>query len=331
MLLVKAWVLGSNGMLNIKKNKHLNSWLKNRFPDTHQITLSLRTIFIIPTLTSVALLIAVLLLFLMAINFQNSLVYALSFWLIALIVVAILFTYRNLSGLTVSVVQPLPCFAGEKAVFKLQVSCAEQQKKSAIFVGWKDEDITEVNLHQQKNQIIKLSHSTQKRGVFNPPKVSIFSRYPIGLVISWSYAALDMKSIVYPTPHLQEDATNTSSRDEQVSEGIEIANGSTDFSGIRQYQAGDSPKHIHWQTYAKTGKVYSKSFVDYASHELWLDWNSLTLTGIENKLSHLCARVLACHQANLRYGLKLPSKTLQPANGEGHKTACLTALALYGL
>ena len=315
----------------INKNNYLTSWMKKRFPKIREITLNLRTIFIIPTTTSLALLVAVILLFLMAVNFQNSLVYALSFWLIALIVVAILFTYRNLSGLTIRAVQSAPCFAGEKAVFSLRVSCRKSQPKLAIFLGWKNEDITEVNLEHTQSEEIKLSHSTAKRGWFIAPKVNIFSRYPIGLVIAWSYAALNMKSIVYPKPILQDGVEQTHSNDGEAAEGQELVNGTTDFSGIREYQAGDAPKHIHWKTYAKTGEVFTKSFVDYASHDLWLDWDSLNLTGIEIKLSHLCARVIACDQENLTYGLKTPSKIIQPATGEAHKNTCLTALALYGL
>ncbi|MEE9351066.1 MAG: DUF58 domain-containing protein [Thiotrichaceae bacterium] len=306
-------------------------WLQNRFPVSNQITLSLNKIFIIPTVTSVALLATIALLFLMAINFQNALVYGLSFWLLALTVVTIFFTYRNLSGLTIKSIQSTSCFAGEKAVFELQVSCSEHQKKSAIFLGWKDEDVAEVSLQQEHTRRIKLSHSTKQRGYFKPPKVNIFTRYPIGLIISWSYAALDMQSIVYPAPKLQDSAEGGQSKDDQAAQGTEIANGSTDFSGIREYQAGDSPKHIHWGTYAKTGEVYTKSFVDYASNDLWIDWDAINIGGVETKLSHLCAQILEYHQAHLTYGLKLPGKTIQPANSEAHKNICLTALALYGI
>ncbi|HEC04847.1 MAG TPA: DUF58 domain-containing protein, partial [Thiothrix sp.] len=211
--------------------------------------------------------------------------------------------------------------------------------KSSIFIGWKDEDLAEVNLHQEESsqhnnphtQRIKLSHSTSQRGYFKAPRLSIFSRYPIGLIISWSYAALDIQSIVFPEPILQKNADNGIGKDDQAEQGKDIANGSTDFSGIREYQTGDSPKQIHWGTYAKTGELHTKSFIDYASNDLWLEWSNLKLQGVEPKLSHLSARVLECHQLQLIYGLKLPTTTLQPNNGEAHKIACLTALALYGL
>ncbi len=271
------------------------------------------------------------LLYLLAINFQSSLIYALSFWLIALFIIAIFFTYKNLAGLTIKAIQADSCFAGEKAVFELEVSCPENLQKSSIFLGWKDQDVVETHLIEHYHQRIKLSHETNKRGYFKPDRVSIFSRYPLNLLISWSYAPLDMHAIVYPEPILMDQSEGSLFVDDDADQGNEIANGSADFSGIRDYQAGDSPKQIHWGSYAKTGQLYTKSFIDYASNDLWLEWDSLAIQGIETKLSHLSAQILACFQEDRIYGLKIPGKTIQPAKGDAQKTICLTALALYGL
>jgi uncharacterized protein (DUF58 family) len=318
---------------NILKNSwksKTNEWIEQRFPESRQVTLNLKRIFVFPTASSLALLITIVLLFIMGVNFENSLAYGLSFWLLALIVVSIFFTYRNLSGLTLKATQSSACFAGEKAVFELEVFCPEDQKKSAISIGWKDQDIALIDLNEQHTAHVKLSHATHKRGRFKPERLNIFSRYPVGLILAWSYAALNMESIVYPAPVLQESEETGQSMDNEAEQGLEITHGSADFSGVRDYQAGDSPKQIHWGAYAKVGKVLTKTFVDYASHDLWLDWDSLAIQGTETKLSHLCALVLQYHQEQQFYGLKIPGRTIQPANGEAHKNTCLTALALYG-
>lgn len=308
-----------------------NNWIDERFPESRQVTLNLKRIFVFPTSSSLALLITIILLFVMGVNFQNSLAYGLSFWLLALIVISIFFTYRNLSNLTVKAVHSNDCFAGEKAVFELAISCPPEQTKSAISIGWKDQDVVLLDLNEKNTTSIKLSHTTIKRGRFKPEKLNIFTRYPVGLVLGWSYAQLDMQSIVYPAPLLQEAVNEGQAMDDEAEQGLEIARGTTDFSGIRDYQAGDSPKHIHWGAYAKTGKVLSKTFVDYASHDLWLDFEALqAIQGTETKLSHLCALVLQYHQEQQTFGLKLPNRTIQPASGEAHKNTCLMALALFG-
>lgn len=317
---------------NKERSKTLREkMLEDRFTGTKEITLGIKRIFVIPTMTSVALLLTLFILLLMAINFQNSLIYGLAFWLLALIVIGIFFTYRNLSEVSIRAIQTNACFAGEKAVFELEVSCPEGQKKSAISIGWKFQDVTTIDLHMHHNLHIKLSHHTSKRGIFIPERLSIFSTYPIGLVVAWSYASLNMQSTVYPAPLLQKSAKNEFGLDDEAEQGKEIAQGSTDFSGVRQYQIGDSPKHIHWPSYAKTGEAYTKTFIDYTNQDLWLEWDKLIFSGVETKLSHLCAKVLQYHQDQLTYGLKIPGKTIQPSSGEAHKTICLTALALYGI
>ena len=76
--------------------------------------------------------------------------------------------------------------------------------------------------------------------------------------------------------------------------------------------------------------MLTKQFTGDASAELWLDW-SLLPTGLEleSKLSRMTGWVLASESGGLRYGLRLPGLTIQPAHGDTHRTACLTALALH--
>lgn len=273
----------------------------------------------------------ILLLFLVGINFQNSLVYVVCFWLIALLVINIFYTYRNLAGLSIKTISAESCFAGEKMVLELEISRPVNQRKSAIYLGWKNEDLVEINLQEAQSARIKLSHSSEKRGLFTPPRIDIFTQFPTGLNTAWSYAAMDIQGVVYPEPIETSQANDQQHADDETADGPEKPGGTRDFAGIREYQAGDSPRHIHWGQYAKTGDLYTKSFVDYESHDIWLDWQSLTIAGTESRLSHLSAMILSCHEAQKPFGLRISGKEIQPNKGEAHKVRCLTALALYGL
>jgi uncharacterized protein (DUF58 family) len=48
---------------------------------------------------------------------------------------------------------------------------------------------------------------------------------------------------------------------------------STEFDGIREYRPGDPPKHMHWKSWARTGKPYVKQYQDeyFVRHALILD------------------------------------------------------------
>lgn len=309
---------------------NFQNWINRRLPPAAEITLSQKKIFILPSKISLGLMVVVLLLFLLGINFQNSLVYVVCFWLIALLVINIFYTYRNLSGITIKAITAEPCFSGETVVLELDISRPVKQAKSALFFGWKNEDLVEVNLQEQSSSRIKLSHSTKERGRFTPPRIDIFTRYPTGLNTAWSYANMDIDTIVYPEPIEQTNLNNQQNTGDDADSGFEVIGGSNDFAGVREYQAGDSPRHIHWGQYAKTGDLYTKSFVDYESADTWLDWEQLKISNIEARLSHLCAMVLKFHSQQRRFGLKIPGNTIEPNTGEPHKVHCLTVLALYG-
>ena len=99
-----------------------NDWIERRIPPTHRITLSQQTVFIFPTLTGFVFGGLVVLLILGAINYQNSLIYGVAFLLGSLFLVTILYTFRNLSGLTIELAGAGTGFVGEDVEFAVRVS-----------------------------------------------------------------------------------------------------------------------------------------------------------------------------------------------------------------
>lgn len=307
-------------------------WLGRRLPPARSITLSQRQIFIVPSKTAFALFAIILVLLLLGINFQNSLVYVVCFWLLALLLVNILHTWRNLSNLTLTALPIQPCFAGEKAVLELELACPAGQQKFAIELLWSGEDAVQTDLLTAQTRRVKLSHSTQARGYFQPPRIRVATRFPTGLALAWSYFTPDLRGVVYPEPAHKAAADHSQPQaPADVAGGREKGGGSNDFAGIRPYRAGDTPRRIHWGKYAQTGTLYTKEFIDHTSHELWLDWDSLPALGMEARLAQLCRRVLDAAAAQHPYGLKLPGTAIPPGKGEAHQAHCLRALALYGL
>ena len=311
--------------------RQLDGWLQQRLPSARETTLDQRKIFIVPSKTALGLLGVIALLFLLGINFQNSLVYIISFWLLALLLLNIFYTWHNLAGLTLTAIGVEPCFAGEKAVLEVALSRPAKQAKYALELAWEGEDQVQVNLVSAQTLRVKLSHSTSGRGYFKPPRLQVSTRYPTGLAVAWSYVYLNVQGLVYPAPVEQAFQPQGDASNETADNGLEIARGTSDFSGVRDYQHGDGPKRVHWAKFAQTGKLYTKTFVDYASHDVWLDWDSLPMPGIEVRLSHLCRKVLEFHQEQRQFGLKLLGNVIEPGKGEAHQARCLQALALFGV
>ncbi|WP_308874309.1 hypothetical protein [Thiothrix subterranea] len=97
---------------------HWERWVQQRLPAARVTTLNQRKIFIVPSKTAVGLLMLIALLFLLGINFQNSLVYIICFWLLSLLLLTIFYTWRNLAGLTLTALGVNRVLQGKKRCWK---------------------------------------------------------------------------------------------------------------------------------------------------------------------------------------------------------------------
>ena len=120
-------------------------------------------------------------------------------------------------------------------------------------------------------------------------------------------------------------------KDKQSGEGGMHGQGYDEFAGLRPYRSGDSLRHIAWKAAARDDTLLTKQFAGRADAELWLSWDALPQGfDTEQRLSHLVRWVLDADRAGLACGLRIPGCTLPIASGAAHRTACLSALALYG-
>lgn len=311
--------------------QRFQNWVKARAPRARETLLNQKRIYIVPSKAGLAMVILFVLLMLLGINFQNNLIYIIAFWLLALLVINILYTYRNLSGLIIRVAHSEPCYAGEKAQFWFELVEKSGRFRPAIQFGWLGEDQITIELQPFQTLQVSLTYPSTKRGWLLPDRLTLLTRFPTGLARAWSYVLPETRAIIYPAPDLKVQLYSSKHNDEEQDSGQEIPLGSNDFSGVRAYQLGDSLKQVHWPQFAKTGQLSSREFVDYQADDQWLDWSHLTLNDTELKLSHLCAKVIEIHRKESSWGLKLPNQTLEISSGDAHKTQSLTALALFGI
>src|ERR1051325_10129078 len=97
---------------------YFQSWLfQLRGPESGEVVLVQRRIFILPTRAGIFFGFVVLLMLTGSINYSLSLGYILTFLLASLGVTAMLHTFRNLAGLRVAPARTSPVFAGETALF----------------------------------------------------------------------------------------------------------------------------------------------------------------------------------------------------------------------
>jgi uncharacterized protein (DUF58 family) len=276
-----------------------------------------------------------------AVNYNNSLAYALTFLLAGLFMVSMLHTYNNLKGLIISSSPGKPVFAGQQASFPLLLDNRFGSARVAINFQMqatfkkKQKDALSPDIENyadiDKNELHPLSFrvDTRKRGHLIPGRIKISSTWPIGLFRAWSYLQLEQACIVYPQPMGTKNLPEQKILDGEEQTGTAI--GTEDFVGFRQYRDGDSIRSVDWKAYARERGLQTKRFSGKGTKRILIDLQQTNhISDLERSLSQLCLWVLEADKQGAQYALSLDDKTNTDFDaGDVHKHKCLRTLAEY--
>jgi uncharacterized protein (DUF58 family) len=306
-----------------------NQFLLRKHPlDADTITLNQKRIYILPSRSGFILALVLFAMLLGAINYNNSLAYALTFLLASVTMISMLHTWRNLYKLQINVGKCLAVHKGEIIQIPVAISNPGSTQHLAIKLAWPGQKPIHIDLNPHEQQWVRLTTPALQRGYQPIGKLVIYSRYPLGLFHAWGNLRFDQRCLVYPTPsdNQQLPPVNTHNN----ADSGEGKSGTDDFTGQRRYQNGDSLRHVNWKALAKERGLLTKQFGGEAPHELVLSWHQTDKTEIELRLSQLTSWVMQAHQLDLHFGLELPHLELPVDHGDLHYHRCLKALALYG-
>jgi uncharacterized protein (DUF58 family) len=311
----------------------LRQWLfQLRSNEPEPIVLVQRRIFIVPTRAGFLYAAALCTMFVGAINYNLSLGHALVFLLAGLGLVAMLHTFRNLVRLEISAGQAPPVFAGETALFAVHLRNTRSDARRSLVLSFAEGARFTVDVEGATQRAVALPCPAPRRGRLRPGRVTLASVYPLGLFYAWSYPSPRLSCLVYPRPLMTPLPPPAAVSDRGAMYELHGESGDEDFTGLRERQANDSPRHIAWKAVARDfdhRPLLIKQFAGGAAQELWLDLAATPRElDHETRLSILAGWVIAAREQRVRYGLRLPRCAIAPAHGAAHEAACLEALAL---
>jgi len=293
------------------------------------LLLTQRNVYILPSRAGLMLAATLLVLLVASINYQLNLGYLLTFLLAGSAFASIPVAHGTLRGLTLSLAPPEATFADRPARLQLTLSNPGKSTRHGIGVSlpgsghwvWCD-------VPAQGSTHVELLLDAQPRGRLALPVITLETRFPLGLFRVWALWRPATPLLVYPAP---ETPAPSLPAGEPRSSGATSARQtpSGEFDGVRPYRRGDPLKAIVWKKAAKTDELVSRDSQQSQAMELWLDLSLAGGGALEQRLSRLCAWVLAADEAEVEYGLRLPALELLPSHGEAHKRRCLEALALF--
>lgn len=286
-------------------------------------------VYIVPTRFGYLFATMLLVMLLGAMNYSNSMAFMLTFLLAGLGLICMHHTHANLANLQMRAGDCPPVFAGEPARFHVLIDNSAATARYSLSLAWPKAEAQAIpgDVDATATTALGLTLDTRRRG-WQPARVfSLSTEYPLGLFHAWTWAELDMHCLVFPQP-----ADFVGTPPASVGYGGVAStdrSGQDEFSGLRSYRRGDTPRAIHWKSFPKLQRPMVKQFAETLEQELWLDWSSLNQLSFEDRLSQLTRWVIDADIAQRSYGLRLPGLTIDPGRGESHRFACLKALALF--
>ena len=214
-------------------------WLLRRIPPASSVRLNQRRIFIMPTAVGLTFMAALLLMLLTAINYQNSLAYGLTFLLGSLYLVTILHTWRNLAGLVLQAGGTTAAFVGEQALLRVRLE-SQGRAYQAVALGWPASGLRLVDIPAGGTVEVELSLPTRRRGWLRPGRVRVESRFPLGLLVAWSWIDLELAALVYPQPSAAERPQGGSAPETEDEGVLTRGSGVDDYQGLAGLAAGRS-------------------------------------------------------------------------------------------
>ena len=310
--------------------ERVRRWARKRQgTDPHTVRLRPGRVYILPTGVGLVFAFMTFAMLLGSMNYNNNLSFVLTFILAALGLVAMHSCQRNLVGLELSFAGVEPVFAGQVAKFRIAITNQAKNGRYGIRLTTEHSNSEILDVGPGESKVFTLSVPTERRGRIALQRFGIRTLFPFELFRSWAWLHMDLSGLVYPRPADQAPPpppTQTAHGHRQHD-----ARGEEDFAGLRKYHEGDSPRHVAWKAYARSGQLLSKQFAGADTSSQWFDFDALQTDDTELRLSILTSWIIAADRTNEDYGLRLPGQEFPPAHGESHRQRCLEALALFGL
>ena len=169
-----------------------------------------RRVYIFPTRAGFTFGVMLVIILLGAINYDNALGYLLAFLLGGLVMVAMLYTYRNLVGLSFHGAQAQPVFAGEDAHFVCAFENSDLRPRLALAAKYWPRGLTRrarralaaretgFDVPASARRQVAVRVPTSRRGWRVLTRIAVHGEYPLGILRAWAYFSSDARCLVYP-------------------------------------------------------------------------------------------------------------------------------------
>jgi uncharacterized protein (DUF58 family) len=312
--------------------ERIRTWaLKRQGRDALPLKLASRRVYILPTPAGWTFALLVGVMFIAGMNYGNGLALLFTFWLTGFALVAMVQTQRGLAGTVLHAATAAPAHAGGKVRVRITVSgrSAPQDLRlqSDHQRGEAAHGVADGTNGPDSAGTIELGVDALRRGHWSAPALHLSSAAPFGLFRTWTWVALDVKTIVYPriagAHPVPESPGEHGGR-------IPQPHGLDELAWLRDFREGDSPRQVAWKAYARGQPLLVREYHGEGALRRDFDFDALTGMDVEARLSQLTRWMVEAHARGESWVLHLPGAPPLAGGGSEHLALCLARLALYG-
>jgi uncharacterized protein (DUF58 family) len=315
--------------LRARLQQRVGRWAHRRQgDDVLPVTMQARRVYILPTRTGLGFAVLLIVMLLAGLNYGNSMALLLTFLLAGYTILGIHETQRHIKGLRVVYAAAEDSFAGTTGRIELRFENTLHTVRGPIVARCENQLSAPLLLAPRSVATQYVDYLARRRGRQRLGRIELSATAPLGLFRSWCWLHLPLEAIIYPAPlgarPLPVDA------DHRRHDGSSaLAAGAEEWSALRPFVAGDSPRAVAWKLFARGAPLLVSQYAGAAGARHSLDFDALTGLSVEARLAQLCQWILHCEAAHESYSLRLPGSALPRGRGAAHRQRLLQALALF--
>ena len=323
-----AAVRVGTGTLKANLRKRAAAWVRRRQGDDQlPITIATGRLYILPTRAGVALAALIFVMLIGGLNYANSMALMITFLLAGFGLIAMHLTHRNLAGMSVRALSTANAFAGEHGTLQLTLQNSADTPRLGIEAQTGDSERAALDVPASAAARADIAVLLPRRGRIDIDRIKLSTAFPFGLFRAWTYVHLRTGVLAWPVPRGRREPP-TEAAGGGTAPALHRA-GDEEWSGLREFRSGDSPRQVAWGAYARGRGLLVKTYQSSVAQHRTFDLASTT-GELEQRLEQLSAWIVAAQARGERYGLRLDAHELPPDSGNEHRTRCLDGLALYG-
>jgi len=291
------------------------------------VAITTRRIYILPTRGGYAFAGLLFVMLLAGLNYANSMALLITFLLAGFALIAMHLCHRNLAGTAVHSIATSDAFVGEHGRIVLTLENSADTARIGLECQAQDSERVIVNIPADSSARAELAVPLVKRGRLTIDSIRLSTTFPFGLFRAWTWLHPPLGLLAWPVPRGKREPppeTATGGNAPSVHRA-----GDEEWSGLREFRDGDSPRQVAWAAYARGRGLLVKTYQSPAAHHRTFDIAALTGADVEQRLEQLAAWIEAAHARGERYGLRL-AQEIPVDSGNEHRVRCLDALALHG-